>query len=605
MKLISESDLLSAVNLKQVKRNQVLASQLLKTLRIDEINRRYATLPQEDALRFLVDAIDKFEIHMDVNPLELERIPTEGPFIVISNHPYGGVDGILLLKLLLERRVDFKVMGNYLLQRIPPLSDHVMPVNPFESKRKSSFSGIRQSLQHLRNGGCLGIFPAGEVSSFQTSKRQVTDRPWQPSVLKFIQQANVPVVPIYFHGQNSLMFQILGLLNPALRTAKLPSELLNKNDRTITIRVGNPISVKEIGQFDSADQLGRYVRARTYALGTAIEVKPFFKRKPFRLKRVQPIAGQKPIEVLESEVTHLPAQEKIMSSGAFDVYCTQYTRIPNVIHEIGRQREIAFRNAGEGTNLPLDLDEFDLYYDHLLVWDREQRKLAGAYRIARGYDIMNSYGKKGLYLNTLFRFNKEFNAVFEQSIELGRSFVNVDYQQKPLPLFLLWKGILQVLIQNPNYRYIIGPVSISNEFSNLSKALIIDHLKCHHYHHFYASLVKPRKRFKVRVKKCDYNELAKHSNENIRKLDSLLSEIEPQRFKTPILIKKYLKQNAKIIAFNVDPKFNKALDGLMLLDLCDLPLDTIKGLAKECCDQTIIDRFHAKVKEEYNLVPQL
>lgn len=605
MKLVSEIDLLSAAKINQNAGSLAIAQQLLKALKLDKINQHYEAIPKDNAHIFLHSALASFNIKVDIDAKELENIPEEGAFIIVANHPFGGADGIIMLNLLLNRRPDFKMMANYLLEKITPLKDHVLSVNPFETTEgNSSYGGIKESLKHLNKGHCLGIFPSGEVSSYQASTKCITDPQWQTSIMKLILKSKVPVVPMYFKGCNSTTFQVLGMINPSLRTVKLPSEMLNKGEKAIRIRIGKPIDSNDIQSISNPEKLGRYLRARTYALGTAIEVNRFYIKKTHRITHTQAIEQRTSTQLLAADIVALPPSNLLLESGNFQVFYAEHQNIPHIIHEIGRQREIAFRAVGEGTNLALDLDEFDLYYEHLFVWDKERQEVAGAYRVGMGKEIITLYGKKGMYSNTLFKFKKDFHKIFRQSLELGRSFVHTDYQQKPLPLFLLWKGILQLLVKNPSYRYIIGPVSISNEYSGLSKALIIDYLTFHHYDHRLGSLVKPRNKFKVKLKKCDLNALIEHSRDNLKSLDAIIEDIEPANFRIPILIKKYLKQNAKIISFNVDPKFNKTLDGLMVLDLFNLPVETIKGLTKENCSADIFNRFHAHQETQYNLVPQ-
>ncbi len=252
------------------------------------------------------------------------------------------------------------------------------------------------------------------------------------------------------------------------------------------------------------------------------------------------------------------------------------------MNEIGRQREITFREVGEGTNNKLDVDEFDLYYKHLFVWDSEENLIIGAYRLGDGQMIMQKYGYKGFYITSLFHLNPKFNPILNQSLELGRSFVVKAYQQKPLPLFFLWQGILAYLLKNPHFQYIIGPVSISNNYSKLSRSFLISFIKQHFYDHELAKLVKARKDFEVDFENTDSEILMeKFSGGDVSQLDKLIAEIEPLHYKVPVLLKKYMKQNAKIISFNIDPKFNDALDGLMILNLDDLPDGTLTKLKKE------------------------
>ncbi|MDD2548884.1 MAG: GNAT family N-acetyltransferase, partial [Bacteroidales bacterium] len=568
-------------------------SYYMALLKINKINKEYSEIVHLTGTEFLTTLLDNLQIKYEVSSDELKRIPKEGPFIVVSNHPYGGIDGIILLKIISEVRPDFKVMANFLLRRIEPIKETIIPVDPFEGKSQvsGSLAGIKVALCHVRKGKPLGIFPAGEVSTYyNTESPGVADKQWSDSIIKFIKKAEVPIIPVYFRGTNSRLFHILGLIHPILRTAKLPSELFNKKNKVVKLRIGQPISVKEQNEFTDISRFGRFLRLKTYALGSSIEVKKFFnyrlKREPSPAAIVPPV----PSEVIVNEVNLLTNDYLLFKSKNYCVYCAPSVDMPNIMTEIGRLREETFMEVGEGTNRKIDIDEFDLYYNQLFIWDEELNKIVGAYRVGKGQEILERYGKKGFYIHSLFKIDRAFLPILNQSIELGRSFIAKEYQRKPLPLFLLWKGILYFLLKNPEYRYLIGPVSISSRFSNFSKGLIINFLESNYYDHEFARLIKPRHSFKIPVSIDDTEVIFEKSND-INKLDKFIRDIESNEFRMPVLLKKYIKLNGKIISFNVDPKFSNALDGLLILDLFQVPMETIESLSKEINDKSILERF--------------
>jgi putative hemolysin len=480
-------------------------------------------------------------------------------------------------------RPDAKLMANFLLKKIPNLSDYFIAVNPFENvEHSSSISGLKNTLELLNNGTPIGIFPAGEVSTFKVEQKQVTDRLWHPVVGKIISKAKVPVVPIYFHGNNGLLFNLLSLIHPALRTAKLPSELFNKHGHTIKLRIGKPINVEEIPDHNNSAKLLNFLRARTYALGTGLEEekKIFNPRNLFKIKRLpEAVATEIDTAILEKEIEPLRENYKVWTEKNYEVFIVPTSVIPNVIREIGRLREVTFREVGEGTNKSIDLDEYDIYYNHLFIWDFEAKMIVGAYRIGLGDEIFYSVGKKGFYITELFKLKTQFTPVLRKSLELGRSWIRKEYQTKPLPLFLLWKGILKFLIDNPRYRYLIGPVSISNSFSKFSKSLIVDYINRNHFDHEMAQYVKPRKKFKVDFAKID-TDLLMAGEDSFKGLDNLISEVETRNMKVPVLLRQYIALNAKIISFNIDPKFADCLDGFLVLDLEKVPQDILEKLGK-------------------------
>ena len=578
-KLVSNEALASATKLP--KDNPIIPL-LSRVARIDKVNELYADICKEEGLAAIDRLFQTLEVELEFDPKELENIPKTGPFIVVANHPFGALDGLALIKAIAAVRPDFKVMANFLLQSVEPIKNHFLSVNPFEEMKGAynNIGGLKAALLHIEAGLPLGIFPAGEVSTFQGDLKTIADRKWQNSAIKIVKKSKVPVVPLYFDGANSRIFHLLGLIHPGLRTLALPSEMLKKKGKTIALRIGKPIASKDLEMFTNADQLGRYLRAKTYALGSSFEVR----RDYFRLFRFpqkeDAIIDAVPHELIMKEISQIDAY-KTLSYDNFDCFVVGSDIIPNILREIGRLREITFRSVGEGTNKSIDLDEYDLYYDHLILWDRKAEKIAGAYRIGNGPEIVSRYGNKGLYTSSLFRMSTKMKPILRQSVELGRSFITTEYQKHRLSLFLLWKGILFYLIANPRFRYIIGPVSISNSYQEVSKELIIQFIKRNYFDHELAKFVEPKNAFRPKVKNIDTNVLLDASSSDMKKMDKIISDIEPTSFTMPVLLKKYLQQNAKILAFNADPKFNNALDGLMLLDMQNLPADTVETLKRE------------------------
>jgi putative hemolysin len=602
-KLIETEDIIKAAKLNKFG-GASAARVLMMLLRINKINKLYADLSHKQGMDFVDELIRELKISFEVSEEEINRIPKTGPFITVSNHPFGGIDGMLLVKVLSMVRPDYKVLANFLLQRVEPVKDFILPVNPFEDRKdvRSSLLGIKYALKHLQDGLPLGMFPAGEVSSYNINSIGISDKKWNTAVLKMIKKAQVPVVPIYFTGSNSRLFHFLGLIHPSLRTVRLPSELFNKKKQSIRIRVGNPILVKEQNEFSDIERFGRFLRAKTYALGSALEVKKFFSPGSFRSKKVEDVAPPVEPEKIEQEISSLRDKYLLFESEEFSVFCTPSVCIPYVMNELGRLREITFRQVGEGTNRSIDVDEFDLYYHQLFIWDELNKKIVGAYRVGKGKEIMSQYGIKGFYIQSLFRISHRFYSVMEQSLELGRSFIVEEYQRKPLPLFLLWKGILYFLIKNPEYRYLIGPVSISNRFSSFSKEMIIRFIMKNHYNREFAQYIKPRKKFVVDGNKDIDIEIIMEAAKDLNKFDKFIKDVETTNYNMPVLLKKYLKQNGRIVGFNIDPKFNNALDGLLVMDLFDVPLDTIASLSKDLKDDSILERF--SVQEAYLTKPE-
>lgn len=581
-KFISTGDLIKVTDWNRAG-GKLAARVILRVFRFNKINRIYSKIHLQDPSGFVEAVIQELKIKYDFEGLELERIPLRGPFITVSNHPFGGLEGIILLHLLSKRRPDYKFMANFFLQCIEPLKSFILPVNPFETHKNSfsSYNGIKYAMAYIQKGGCLGLFPAGEVSSFDKDIQKVTDRKWQPAAIKFVKLANVPVIPVFFHGHNSQMFQVMARVHPYLRTVKLPSELFNKRRQMIKIRIGTPVLPAEQNEFDDIEQFGRYLRLKTYALGSSIKIKkqlfktPHFKKSPEKI--VEPVEHQ----LIQDEIGQLRINEKrFIHHGDYEVFCAQHEDIPNIMKEIARLREITYREVGEGTDKTLDMDEFDLFYDQMFVWNERKARIIGAYRLGKGDDIYKQFGLKGFYIQALFKMNTGAENILQKSIELGRSFVIKEYQTKPMPLYLLWKGILYYLLKNKHYRYLLGPVSISNNYSTFSKELIIEFIKTNFYSYKLARYFEARKPYKIKLdKELDKNLVLKIAKKDINRLDRFIYDIEPN-YRMPVLLKKYLQQNAKIVAFNVDPKFNNCIDGLMIQDLDDIPFTMLRYMMK-------------------------
>jgi len=591
MDLVSPKDLVDASKALQVPGGEKLAGLLFRLLKLDLVNKTYSGNIHLPPAQFLEKVLEEMQVSFSVPGEDLEKIPASGSFITISNHAYGGIDGLMLISMISKKRPDYKVLVNFLLTRIRPLQEYFIGVNPFETHKdvKSSFGGLKDAIVHLSNGHPMGFFPAGEVSSYKLKQHAITDREWQHSMLKFIKKARLPVIPVYFPGHNSILFNILGFINPVLRTAKLPSEMYNKGRRELRLRIGTAISAEEQDEYRDIGDYGRYLRMKTYSLG--LSEKPG--RHEYRFLTVSREKITEPVEdaLINREIGSIENEHLLFRVQDYRVFCVPTVKIPGIMKEIGRRREATYREIGEGTGKSLDVDNYDTYFEQLFIWDDSEKQIVGGYRLGKGNHILTKYGMKGFYISSLFRISRKFEPILNVSIELGRSFIIKEYQKKTLPLFLLWKGILYLLLKHPNYRYLLGPVSISNEFSMFSKSLCVEFLKAGYYNSEFAGYIKPRNPYRGRPDRNIEKDLfLKYTGNDPGKLDSFVREFDPD-YRTPVLLRKYLSVNAEILGFNIDPQFNGCLDALMILDLFEVPLNTIESLAKEFQDQSILERF--------------
>jgi putative hemolysin len=395
-KLVETDEFIKAARLNKRIGGASAAKVLMTVLRIKKLNKLYEELSHHRGMEFIDALIDRLQLEYEISEEELSKIPKEGAFITVSNHPFGGIDGMLLVKVLSKYRPDIKVMSNFVLNKIEPVSEYMLPVNPFERRKgaASSLMGVKLALEQLAEGKVLGMFPAGEVSSYNEDNFGITDREWQYPAMKMIKKAEVPVVPVYFQGSNSRLFHLLGLIHPSLRTVRLPAEVFNKKHKKIRIRIRNPVSVKEQDSFSDISTYGRYLRAKTYALGSVLEVKKFFRPRLNLGSRVEEIAEAVPPGLIIDEIEKIREEFCLFSSDQFDVFCTPSIEIPQIMNELGRLREITFRDVGEGTNRSMDLDEYDLYYNQLFVWDNKEKKIVGAYRVGKGKEMAALWVKR-------------------------------------------------------------------------------------------------------------------------------------------------------------------------------------------------------------------
>lgn len=552
-------------------------------LRFEQTNRHYQRLLEIGDLpgNFFDRSLQVLGVTYEVSEEDRERIPVDGPLVTVSNHPYGGVDGVVLGSLLMQQRSDVKLLVNYLLAQIEPFRPHIIQVDPFggEDAARRNFGPMRDSLKWLRGGGCLGLFPSGTVSHLHLRRRQVTDPTWIPNLAGIIRRSRATVLPIYFQGRNTNFFQALGLLHPRLRTILLAREMMQSKGRCLRLRVGTPISPSRLEKFESDEAMMGFLRLRTYIQqNREVAEKTSFLMNWRRRKAPvwDPIAPAGDPARISAEVAALPEEQCLVEHGEMSVFFARAHQIPNLLAEIGRQREITFRAVEEGTGLPCDLDQFDRYYLHLFLWNRKKGELAGAYRLGPTDEILESKGPGGLYTTTLFRYKPGVLKGLNPALELGRSFIVQEYQRKHSSLGLIWRGIGQFCARYPRYRILFGPVSISKEYKSLSKNLIVMYLKENTLDPDLSGKVKakkpPRSRYLGRLDRHSFSE----SVRDIEDVSALISEIEREEKGVPVLLRQYLKLNATMLSFNVDPEFNDCIDGLVLVDLVRTNEKTIR-----------------------------
>jgi putative hemolysin len=514
--------------------------------------------------RFASSLLASLGIQFEVEDRDLERIPASGAAVVVANHPYGIVEGLILMAMVDRIRRDMKILANSVLAGVSEVTPHTILVNPFHAAAHPENHGpVRDAVSWLSRGGLLSIFPAGEVAHTDWNTHAVVDPPWKTTAVRLATRAKCVTLPIFFEGSNSIGFQLAGVLHPALRTASLPREFYRLRGTTIRLRIGHPIPHSVLSEYSNPDQATDYLRARTYFLGHRSE--PALTQPSAPALRVRNVAPPGSPRLLSEEVDALPAECQIAGNREFAVYLASAYQIPALLAEIGRGREITFRAAGEGTGEEADLDRFDDSYRHLFLWSRQDSRLAGSYRLAFTADILPRHGISGLYTSTLFRYDAQFFEQLGPAVELGRSFILPEYQRRYSPLLLLWKGILTAVARRSGVRKLFGAVSISRDYRDASRLLIADYLT-RTVSHPLANLVTPRRPFRCPPAKSGIHRMCRAAA-GLDDISSAIADIERDSKGVPVLVRQYLKAGGRLLGLNLDRRFADAVDALLVMNL--------------------------------------
>ena len=560
-----------------------VAGALYGILGIGKLNKVYPYVADLEGPEFSEEVLRRFGISYEVPEEQLASIPSEGGFMTVSNHPFGGADGLILNAIINPRRKDFKILTTFLLAKVANLTKWFIPVDNFSTGGAKSITGIRTALSHISSGGALGLFPTGEVSTYQkkgrrtalTGKKVIEDKPWPENITKLIKNSGLPVIPIFFEGTNTKLFHFLGKIHPRLRTVRLVRELTCKNGTLVKVRIGKAIPAAEIAEMD-IPSLGEYLRNRTYALEA--QCLPPNSDKP--VQEMSPLAEPVDPELVRAQMSRLE-DKSLFQAGDYGGFLIDAADAPDAMRELYRLREETFRAVGEGTGKPLDTDPFDEIYKHLILWSIPNGEIVGAYRVGYGSRIIPQKGKEGLYTASLLRFGPGSDKILPHSMELGRSFVALKYQREVLPLKLMLSGLAVAMAKDPESLYCIGTVSISDALPDFYKSLAIYFLE----RDFrlpdadrFATAPNPFHADFLRVNPEGL--LARIPKGDIDAFDRLLGALSDGKYRLPVLLRKYFSCGAKVSCFNVDPSFNNSLDGMIVLDKSDFPVPMMRALTR-------------------------
>ncbi len=514
--------------------------------------------------------------HLNLNyELEgLENIPKEGPCVIVSNHAHGMSDGLMFGDIAMKVRSDVRIVVNEFLHHVRGMRPYQITVDVYggEAAKRANMQGMREMLRWLKDGHSLLVFPSGSAATWSWKDGRVIDDPWQTNISSIIRKTGATVVPMHFSGHNGLFFQTISVLAKGLRSNFLAREIIRDGKTLHKVKIGKPISPSTIAINETDEDLSDFLRLNSMMLRYPDLQKD--EKQIAAADTKEPIATPISADILEQEINALPADClcAVNEHAHLQVYAAEAAQIPNMMQEIGIQREITFRAVGEGTGKSIDLDEYDPHYVHLIMWNPQERVLVGAYRIGRTDVIMDSAkGFKGIYNSAFFKFSPKLQQILRRGIEMGRAFITPPFQRHPASLDTLWMGIGHYLFKHPEYRYLYGTVSVSSEYAPHTRSLILAYLQQHCMNPELAKEIKAYNPPKSLRLLSEDARLIKNGIKDLRLLCDMVSHLEKDAKSIPVLLRQYLRLGGEMLSFGIDEDFGGTLDGLVLVDMCKAP----------------------------------
>ena len=525
-----------------------------RILFIPRINRFLEKNGDKTGIEFIEELFDELDISYKLSNKDREKIPSEGKLIIVANHPLGGLDGLILLKLVSDIRNDVKIIANDVLMNIQNLVDYFLPFDLLSKKDlKKNYLQISEA---LKKENAIIIFPAGQVA--RLTIKGIKDKKWNKGAVYFAEKFQTPVLPIFIQGRNSFLFYLISIFSKKLSMFLLPYELFNKKNKSYEIKIGHPISPKAFNtKYQRIEFLTKSLKKHLYLIGR--NKKGIFETEKNVIHPVS--ARQLRFQIYNNEFIGQTTDGK-------KIFLVEYEKSKDIIREIARLRELTFRKVGEGTGTKKDSDKFDKYYKHIVLWDDNQLEIVGSYRLANGKSVLTELNTDAFYTSTLFKFNNNFIPLLFNAVELGRSFVQSKYWNS-FALDYLWQGIGRYLSINQHIRYLFGPVSLSNNYSSEAKDMIV---------FFFSKWFPPKRNY---ITSINPFELSKNSVEKLnqifngddyqKELVILKNLLDNHGFTIPVLYKQYADLcwpgGVQFLGFNIDSNFGNCVDALILVDL--------------------------------------
>lgn len=527
---------------------------LLHTKQINEI---LLDNSQKYGIQFVDAVFEYLNFQIEISSNDLKNIPSEGRLVVVANHPLGGLDGLALLKVISEIRNDVMIVANDVLSKITNVEELLLPLDVYAvSSRKDQLKSIEKAILDEK---VVIIFPSGFVSRLFLNG--IHDNHWQNGAVKFCSKLESPILPVFIEARNSIMFYVLSMINSKIGMFMLPNELFRKRNSTIKLKIGEVIPASAFKNNPLLPKIqSKLLKKHTYRIGKN-------KKGIFNTEKtiIHPIDSRTlKLELLKCKILGSTTDGKT-------IYLTDYHSAPNVLKEISRLRELTFRKVGEGTGKTYDLDIFDLHYDHIVMWDTENLEIVGSYRLGLTSEIMAKYGKKGLYNSSQFTLHESFDEILNQSIEVGRSFIQQRYWGSNA-LDYIWQGIGAYLSNKPEIKYLWGAVSISDTYTELCKGLIISYYR--KWYNGNNSLVSSRNEYQLSRNVFENVQQILNGKDKLEDFKNLKSALKNENFSVPVLYRRYVDLTedggTTFISFCVDTNFNNSVDGLIVVDLSKL-----------------------------------
>lgn len=513
---------------------------------------------------FVKRSLEMLQVSYEINNGALSKIPDQGPLIIVSNHPYGGIEGIILADFLHGIRKDIKFMANSGLSLIKEMNDFFIFTNPLVTNNYKNISSIRGCREHLENNGVLVLFPAGKVSYFRKDKNRITDGDWNRIAARLSSNMKIPVLPIYISGSNSKIFLTMGRIYYRFRLLMLPREMMKMNGRVVKLYLGQILSPEQLT--GSSREITDYLRMQTYLLDPEYI---FERTEEADQKELPDIIPAVPFDLIKKELSSLPPKQHLLDFKNYSVYYGYYQQLVNTVREISRLREVTFRELKEGSGADRDIDRFDKTYTQLFIVNNEREEIAGAYRMGQIDRLLKDVDRMEIYLSKMFNFKGDFYSKIKTGVEMGRSFLINREQKSTYGFFLLWRGIGEFMVRNPKYRCLYGTVSLSNIYDPRSIALM------HRVLVGKKNLVDPVTDIEIQLHP-EVEEYISKVKPNIRELDKLIKAVEPDGKGLPVLVRQYAKLGAQFVSIGSDIEFRRTPGMLLIVNTGEASAETIQ-----------------------------